>query len=73
MTDIDELRLLTIDEVAEILRVEKTSLFRKIKTKEIDLPYIRFGKKVLFTLEDVKTFIERNRRGSDGDGQGESE
>ncbi|MCC6825244.1 MAG: helix-turn-helix domain-containing protein [Acidobacteria bacterium] len=52
--------LLTQKEAEEFLRLSPLSIWRYRKRGE--LPFVRFGKKLLFRRADLIAFIERNRR-----------
>ena len=55
--------LLTIDQVAEILKVHKSHVFRLMK--DGDLPVVRRGKRFTRILEsDLESFVQKYRRGA---------
>jgi excisionase family DNA binding protein len=56
--------LKTIDEVAPILRVRPVTVRRLIHDKR--LPYVKVGKRYLFSDEHIKTFIARNEGNAGG-------
>ena len=54
--------LLTIEEVAEFLRVSKTSVYRLVERRE--LPFHRVGRTLRFTRKDLETYLAAGRVGS---------
>ncbi len=56
-SDIESLKLLTIDEVAKILRVSKWTLYQLLYTLQI--PHIRIGKLIPFKKEDILRWLEQ--------------
>lgn len=52
-------RLLTIDEVAEVLRISVRTMRRLVACRS--LPFIRVGRLVRFRPEDVRRFLEGRR------------
>jgi len=55
-------RLLTVDEVAEILHVSTAWVYDHADRKRPVIPSVRLGKAVRFRPEDVEAFIERVTR-----------
>ena len=51
--------LLTIEEVAEILRLSKTSVYRLVERRE--LPFCRVGRNLRFTRKDLEAYLEARR------------
>jgi excisionase family DNA binding protein len=51
--------LLTIEEVAECLRVSKTSVYRLVERRE--LPFCRVGRTLRFTRKDLETYLAARR------------
>ena len=51
--------LLTLDEVAALLRVSKTSVYRLTERRE--LPFCRVGRSLRFTREDVDAYLRTRR------------
>lgn len=51
--------LLTIDEVAAVLRVSKTSVYRLVERRL--LPFCRVGRSLRFTREDIETYLRARR------------
>lgn len=54
--------LLTIEEVAEFLRVSKTSVYRLVERRE--LPFCRVGRTLRFTRTDLESYLAARRVGS---------
>ena len=52
-------RLLTADEVAQILGVSRSKAYMMMRRREI--PTITIGKNVRVSKEDLQDFIEQNR------------
>ncbi len=52
-----KLRLLTLKEAAEYLRMHKGSLYRLLESKKIDIPAIKLGGKWLFNLESLNQYL----------------
>lgn len=58
---VDEDRLLTSEEAAELLGLKnKDTLSVWRTTKRYQLPYIKVGRLVRYQLSSIKKFIERN-------------
>ena len=55
---------LTAEEVAEMLRVSKNSVYRLAQSGE--LASYRVGRKLRFTLRDVEEYIQKRTRGDGG-------
>lgn len=47
---------LTTDEVAELLRIPKNTIYQFTHRREI--PFYKVGRKCLFKIEDVQAFLE---------------
>ena len=55
--------LLTVREVAEILRVPVSWVYEHTRGRSVDrLPYIKVGKYVRFRLPDIERYLEQLRR-----------
>jgi len=54
--------LLTLEEVAQVLRVSKTSVYRIVERRE--LLCCRVGRNLRFTREDVAAYLRARRVGS---------
>jgi excisionase family DNA binding protein len=52
--------LLTVNEAAEYLNVERSSLYRLMRQGEL-APSARVGKRWRFRLEDLDAYVERSR------------
>jgi excisionase family DNA binding protein len=52
-----KLKLLTLKEAAEYLRMHKGSLYRLLESGKIDLPAIKLGGKWLFNLESLNQYL----------------
>jgi excisionase family DNA binding protein len=52
-------KLLTTDELAALLRMSKTSIYRFIEKRKI--PFYKIGWKILFDQKDVNAYIAKNR------------
>lgn len=50
-------KLLTVNEVAKILRVSNMTVYRLVKSKQI--PAIRVGKNYRIKEDDVETYLSR--------------
>jgi excisionase family DNA binding protein len=57
-------RLLTPDEVAEMLDVKPQTLAVWRCQKRQDLPYIKVGHKIRYRLRDVEAWLERQTVGT---------
>ena len=51
--------LLTLDEVAALLRVSKTSIYRLVERRQ--LPFCRVGRSLRFTPEDIDEYLRARR------------
>ena len=52
-----KLKLLTLKEAADYLRMHKGSLYRLLESGKIDLPAIKLGGKWLFNLESLNHYL----------------
>ena len=52
------LKLLTVNELSQIIRLKKSSIYSLIYKRSI--PYVKINSKTLFKLSDIKKFIEQN-------------
>ena len=60
----DSQKLLTVDQVAEILQVSRTTIYRRIKAEE--LPAVKLGRRqVRITQEDLEAYIQAHRIGKE--------
>lgn len=50
--------LLTINEVAEMLKISVSTLYRWVNKREI--PFVKLGGKLRFNEDEIKTFILQN-------------
>ncbi len=57
MDSSQKLRLLTLKEAAEYLRMHKGSLYRLLESGKIDIPAIKLGGKWLFNLESLNQYL----------------
>jgi excisionase family DNA binding protein len=57
MDSSQKLRLLTLKEAAEYLRMHKGSLYRLLESGKIDLPAIKLGGKWLFNLDSLNQYL----------------
>jgi excisionase family DNA binding protein len=61
-TDRDLHELLTVDEVAALLKVSRSWVYEHTRTRGADrLPHIRIGKYVRFDPRAVRDFLERKK------------
>lgn len=58
------IRCLRVEEAAQLLRVNKSSIYRRIESGE--LPCIFVGCRKVILLEDLQEFIEKQRVGARG-------
>ncbi len=56
------MKLLTLKEAAEYLRMHKGSLYRLLESGKIDLPAIKLGGKWLFNLESLNRYLKEKER-----------
>lgn len=54
--------LLTLDDVATLLRVSKTTVYRLVERRE--LPFCRVGRSLRFTAQDIDEYLRTRRVGS---------
>ncbi|KXK28788.1 MAG: putative phage transcriptional regulator [Candidatus Brocadia sinica] len=50
--------LLTIDDLSEILKIKKDTLYQFTSRRKI--PFIKIGNQVRFSLEQVETYLREN-------------
>lgn len=56
-------RLLTVEQVSEILQVPPTWIYKHTKRRAPNrLPHVKLGKYVRFRESEIISFIERSRR-----------
>ena len=59
--------LLTVDEVAALLKVSKSWVYEHTRTREVDrlerLPHLRIGKYLRFEAQAVRRFLARKAQG----------
>ncbi|MHB1663969.1 MAG: helix-turn-helix domain-containing protein [bacterium] len=51
-------KYITVTELADLLRSSTPTIYRKIREKQI--PYKKFGKRYLFSIEEIGKFININ-------------
>lgn len=67
MSDPQKLKLLTLKEAAEYLRLHKGSLYRLLESGKTDIPAIKLGGKWLFNLESLNRYlIEKEKHQQSG-------
>ena len=54
----NNLKLITVKELAEIIRLKKSSIYSLVYKQAI--PYVKINSKTLFRLNDIQKFIEDN-------------
>jgi excisionase family DNA binding protein len=57
-----KLRLLTLKEAAEYLRMHKGSLYRLLESGKIDIPAIKLGGKWLFNLDSLNQYLMKKEQ-----------
>ncbi len=57
MNTSQKLKLLTLKEAAEYLRMHKGSLYRLLESGKIDIPAIKLGGKWLFNLDSLNQYL----------------
>ena len=58
----NNLKLITVRELGEILRVKKSAIYNLKYRRKI--AFVRVGAKTLFKLRDVQEYIDKNTYGS---------
>ncbi|MEJ2633733.1 MAG: helix-turn-helix domain-containing protein [Calditrichia bacterium] len=53
-----KVKLLTLKEAAEYLRMHKGSLYRLLESGKIDIPAIKLGGKWLFNLDSLNQYLK---------------
>ncbi len=56
-------QLISIDEAAEFLKVEKTWIYSQ--TRQGKIPHFKVGKYVRFRKEELQAWLGRHQRGND--------
>lgn len=54
----NNLKLITVKELTEIIRLKKSSIYSLVYKRAI--PYVKINSKTLFRLNDIAKFIENN-------------
>jgi excisionase family DNA binding protein len=49
---------MNIDDVAELMKIKRTSVYQQIYNGTLQLPHIKEGKKYLFPSHDVAQYLE---------------
>jgi len=57
-----KLKLLTLKEAAEYLRMHKGSLYRLLESGKIDIPAIKLGGKWLFNLDSLNEYLKEKEK-----------
>lgn len=57
-----KLRLLTLKEAADYLRMHKGSLYRLLESGKIDIPAIKLGGKWLFNLDSLNQYLMKKEQ-----------
>lgn len=60
-----------IQEIADLLRIKKHSVYQQIYLGKLDIPHIKRGKKYLFPTPEVSKYLENNIRATVIQGFGE--
>tara|TARA_B110001450_G_C17539740_1_gene448120 strand:- start:404 stop:607 length:204 start_codon:yes stop_codon:yes gene_type:complete len=47
-----------LQELADLLRLKKTSVYQQIYLGQLDIPHIKRGKKYLFPTSETATFLQ---------------
>lgn len=55
-------RLVTVSEIAEILRVPKSWIYARTSMGKDAIPYVKFGKYVRFRVSEVLQFFENQNK-----------
>lgn len=54
-----EVEMLTIEEAAAFLRISKSTLYNLVRSE--DVPAYRIGRRLLFTEDMIRGYLEKNR------------
>jgi excisionase family DNA binding protein len=54
----ENLRLITVKELGEIIRLKKSSIYSLVHKRSI--PFVKIGSKTLFKVIDIERYIEQN-------------
>ena len=52
------MKLLTIDDVAELFKTSKSTIYRWVHKREI--PFVKLGGKLLFSQDEIQEYIKKN-------------
>ena len=58
----NNLRLITVRELSEIIRIKKSAIYNLTYHRKIT--FVRVGAKTLFKLQDVQEYIDKNTHNS---------
>ena len=50
-----------LQELADTLRLKKSSLYQQIYLGQLDIPHVKRGKKYLFLATDVADYLHQNK------------
>ncbi len=62
METTQKLKLLTLKEAAEYLRMHKGSLYRLLESGKLDIPAIKLGGKWLFNLDSLNEYLKQKEQ-----------
>lgn len=54
----NNLKLLTVSELSEIIRIKKSAVYNLVCRRAI--PFVKVGAKTLFKLSDIEEYINKN-------------
>ncbi len=67
MTDDESGELLTVEEVAELLRVPRSWVYERSRARSRNrLPHVKLGKYLRFYKADILRYVEKMKRGEGG-------
>jgi excisionase family DNA binding protein len=61
-------RLLTLAQLLEVVPLKRSRVYYMTHTRQI--PFIRIGHTLLFDMDEINTWIDRQKEGPDGCGSG---
>ena len=49
---------MNIDDVAELMKIKRTSVYQQIYNGKLDIPHVKRGKKYLFPTHEVAIYLD---------------
>ena len=57
---IDELAVTVMEDLADLLKIKRESMYQQIYNGKLDIPHVKRGKKYLFPAHEVAVYLDAN-------------